>query len=151
MVITIQLLGTANRALLHNVAADVFDFSVDPHGTDEFIRDPRHHMMVAVDEGVVVGMASAVDDVHPDKAPQFWIIEVGVASTHRSRGIGKQLLDALLAHGRAIGCTEAWVGTGTSNTHARRLHASAGGVADTDFVLFEFPLGALRKPSPSTR
>ena len=84
-------------------------------------------------------MASAVDYVHPDKAPQLWINEVGVAPAHQRRGIGSLLLDALLALGRSLGCTEAWPGTEEDNLAARRLYESAGGEAEP-FVLYSFPL-----------
>jgi aminoglycoside 6'-N-acetyltransferase I len=105
-----------------------------------FLEDARHHLVVAIDDGVVVGMASAVDYVHPDKAPQLWINEVGVAPAYQRRGIGRLLLDALLAHGRTLGCTEAWLGTEEDNLPARRLYESAGGEAEP-FVLYSFPLG----------
>jgi len=42
--------------------------------------DPRHHLVVAV-EHVVVGFCSAVDYIQPDKPPELWINEVGVAPT----------------------------------------------------------------------
>jgi aminoglycoside 6'-N-acetyltransferase I len=96
-------------------------------------------MVVAVHDGVVVGMVSAVDYVHPDKAPQLWINEVGVAPSHRRQGIGRRLLDAMLAHGRALGCTEAWLGTEEDNAAARRLYESAGSAAEP-FVLYSFRL-----------
>src|SRR5262245_21824670 len=75
--------------VLTRVAPDVFDDPLDSGATREFLRDPRHHLVVAIDEGVVVGFASAVDYVHPDKpSPELWINEVGVASSHQGRGIG---------------------------------------------------------------
>jgi len=87
----------------------------------------------------VVGMASAVDYVHPDKAPQLWINEVGVAPSHQQRGIGRRLLDALLAHGRTLGCTEAWLGTEPDNAPARRLYEGTGSSPET-FILYAFDL-----------
>jgi aminoglycoside 6'-N-acetyltransferase I len=62
---------------------------------------------------------------------------MGVAPSHHRRGIGRQVLDALLAHGRALGCTEAWLGTELENEPARRLYESAGGKSET-FVLYSF-------------
>jgi aminoglycoside 6'-N-acetyltransferase I len=79
-------------------------------------------------------MASAVHYVHPDKAPQLFINEVGVASSHQGHGIARRVLDLLLQRGRELGCTEAWVLTDESNTGARRLYAGGRGV---------------RKPEPS--
>jgi GNAT superfamily N-acetyltransferase len=141
MPVEIRLLGTDDGSVLTRVAPDVFDHPVAPRWSAEFLGDPRHHLAVALDGGIVVGMASAVHYVHPDKAPQLWINEVGVAPTHQGRGVGRQILEALLARGRALGCTEAWVLTDEANTAARRLYAAAGGVA-TRTLMYTFRLGA---------
>jgi hypothetical protein len=63
----IRLLGPADAALLEHVAADVFDRPIDARWTREFLADERHHLAVALDEGVVVGFTSAVHYVHPDR------------------------------------------------------------------------------------
>lgn len=139
MPIEIRLLNSGDAAVVQQVAPDVFDYPVDPRWTEEFFADARHHLIVALDDGVVVGMISAVDYVHPDKAPQLWINEVGVAPSHRRRGIGRRLLDTMLEHGRTLGCTEAWLGTEETNTAARRLYESTG-AAPEPFVLYSFPL-----------
>jgi len=65
----------------------VFDGPIDPVLTRKFLNDPRHHIVVAIHDEVVVGFASAVHYVHPDKAPQLWINEVAVAPPHRRRGL----------------------------------------------------------------
>ncbi|MDF1504354.1 GNAT family N-acetyltransferase [Roseisolibacter sp. H3M3-2] len=136
--VEIRLLAPHDHAVLDRVADDVFDETVDPRRAREFLADDRHHLVVALDAGVVVGFASAVDYVHPDKAPQLWINEVGVAPTHRRRGVGRRLMDALLAHGRSLGCAEAWLGTEEDNVPARALYESMGSAAEP-FVLYAFP------------
>ncbi len=138
---TIRLLGAADARVLENVALGVFDHAIDARWTAEFLADPRHHLAVAVDGDQVVGMASGVHYVHPDKPPELWVNEVAVAATHRRRGIGRQLLEALFEHGRLLGCRQAWVATEPSNTAARRLYASGGGEeAREPFVMVEFRL-----------
>jgi aminoglycoside 6'-N-acetyltransferase I len=148
MDIDIRLLGPDDSEVLDRVAADVFDGPVVARWTAAFLGDARHHLAVAIDAGVVVGMASAVDYVHPDKAPQLWINEVGVAPAYRRRGIGRRLLGALLAHGRVLGCTEAWLGTEEDNLPARRLYESAGSTAER-FVLYSFSLPPETSPDAS--
>ena len=128
---SIHLLGPDDVAILSNVAPDVFDNPIDADWTAEFLTDPRHHMVVAMLDGQVVGMASAVHYLHPDKEPELWINEVSVAPAYQRRGIGKQLMQALLAHGRTLGCREAWLGTELDNTAARRLYAAVGGKEET--------------------
>ena len=124
---TIRMLNADEAALLSRVAPGIFDNAIDPRWSAEFLADDRHHMAVALDDGQVVGMASAVHYVHPDKPPELWINEVGVAPSHQQQGIGQQLLRALFERGRELGCTEAWLGTEVDNKAARRLYAAVGG------------------------
>ena len=138
----IRLLGPDDGAILDSVADGVFDHAVVPALAAEFLTDRRHHLIVAIHEGQVVGMITAVDYVHPDKAPQLWINEVGVAPLYHRQGIGRALLRAMIAHGRELGCTEAWLGTEDDNTAARGLYEDAGSVAEP-FVLYSFDLGKL--------
>jgi aminoglycoside 6'-N-acetyltransferase I len=147
MPLEIRLLGAGEGEVLRHVAPGVFDGPVLPHWTREFLADVRHHLIIAREDGVVVGMVSAVDYVHPDKAPQLWINEIGVAPSHQRRGIGRRLLEAMLAHGRALGCTEAWLGTEEANVAARRLYESAGGAPEA-FTLYSFSLQPGDVPEP---
>jgi len=140
--ITIRVLSGEDRDALSRVAAGVFDRAIRVQWATEFLEDPRHHLVVAFDSDEVVGMASGVHYVHPDKPPELWINEVGVAPLHRGRGIAGRLLDALLDVGRQCGCREAWVLTDRDNTPAMRLYAARGGrEAARDQVMFTFDLG----------
>ena len=132
---------TAGDRALERVAPGMFDRQVDPSLADEFANDPRHHLALALEDGVVVGMASAVHYVHPDKPAQLWVNEVGVAPSHRRRGIGRALLALLFAHARTLGCTEAWVLTEEDNAAARSLYREAGGRERTT-VHVDFDLGS---------
>jgi ribosomal protein S18 acetylase RimI-like enzyme len=141
--VEIKILRAGDEAILTNVAPEVFDNPLDPRLVAEFLGDERHHLVVAVDQGQVIGFASAVHYVHPDKPPELWINEVGVAPSHRGRGVGKELMRALLHHGELLGCGEAWVLTDRSNHAAMRLYASTGGKeARHDQVMFTFFLDA---------
>ena len=141
MTIEIRLLEAGDEAVLTDVAPDVFDHAVQPALAAEFLADPRHHVAVARDGGSVVGFASGVHYVHPDKPPELWVNEVGVATTHRGRGLATQLLRALLDAGRAVGCSQAWVLTERSNVPAMGLYRQLGGVEAPDqTVMFEFRL-----------
>lgn len=136
-----RVLGRGDEAALTNVAPAVFDHAVNPRLVAEFLNDPRHHLVVAVDAGRVVGFVSAVHYVHPDKPAELWINEVGVAPEYQQRGIGRRLLDRALALGRELGCANAWVLTDDANIAAMRLYRAAGGiVAVVPAVMFEFAL-----------
>ncbi len=139
--IEIRALNAGDDDILRHVADGVFDLAVDPDLTAEFLADPRHHLVVAVDQGVVVGMVSGVHYVHPDKRPELWINELGVAPTHRQRGVGTALLRALLDVGRRLNCTEAWVLTDRANLTGIRTYQAVGGIPTAqDQVLFQFRL-----------
>lgn len=139
MAVELRRLRPEDATVLARVADGVFDEPVRTDLTAEFLADRRHHLIVAIDEGVVVGMITAVDYVHPDKPLQLWINEVGVAPTHQRRGIGRALMQAMLDHGRALGCTEAWLGTEHDNVAARALYVASGSEAEP-FVLYSFTL-----------
>jgi aminoglycoside 6'-N-acetyltransferase I len=137
----VRILTAADIPVLDHVAPEVFDDDLQPALVAEFLRDDRHHLAVAIDQGEVVGFASGVHYVHPDKPSELWINEVGVAPGHRGRGIGKTVVQTLLQHANRLGCREAWVLTDRTNDAARRLYASAGGEAATgDHVMFTFDL-----------
>ncbi len=139
--VVFRLLGPGDVDVLAHVAPDVFDAEIDVHLAREFLRDPRHHLAVAVVEGEVIGFASGVHYVHPDKRPELLVNEVGVAPSYQRRGIGKKLLELLFARASAVGCEEAWLGTEASNLSARALYAAAGGQEEPEpFVLVSFAL-----------
>ena len=143
----IRLLESHEAGVLDRVARGVFDNAVDPRWTTEFFADRRHHLAVAIDDGVVVGMASGVHYVHPDKAPQLFINEVGIAPTHQGRGLGRQLVDLLVRLAGDLGCTEAWVLTDRTNVVAQRLYERAGAATPPDpCVMYTIHV----VPSPAT-
>jgi ribosomal protein S18 acetylase RimI-like enzyme len=139
--IEIRLLRPGDDAVLSSVEPDVFDNEVQIHLAVEFLGDPRHHIVVARHEARVVGFASAVHYVHPDKPPELWVNEVGVAPTHQGKGLARRLMQALFEAGRAAGCQQAWVLTERSNTAAIGLYRAIGGCEpDEETVMFEFNL-----------
>jgi ribosomal protein S18 acetylase RimI-like enzyme len=129
----IKLLTPADAAVLERVDDDVFDLPVQADLAALYLSDPNKLLAVAQDaQGVVVGMASGLVYPHPDKPLQLFINEVGVAARCHRQGLGRQLVQALLDRGRAMGCSKAWVATEESNTAARALYAALGGREDTE-------------------
>ena len=139
----IRLLRPGDEAVLDNVANEVFDEPVDRGRLSGYLAEPSHHMFVALHDGVVVGQAAAVVHRHPDKPTELYIDEVGVADGYRRRGIAKRMLEAMFAHGKAIGCEEAWVGTEPDNLPARGLYEQRRKGNDVEaetFVLYLYKL-----------
>jgi aminoglycoside 6'-N-acetyltransferase I len=156
MAIEIRVLHRGDEGVLRNVAAEVFDNPIDTELTKEFLEDSRHHIAVAIDDGMVVGFASGVHYIHPDKQPELWINEVGLAPTHRRRGLGKAVLRALFEVGRALNCNVAWVLTYRNNVAAMALYSSVGGTEGADgsgpcdaMLGYSFPLADACKDVPT--
>jgi aminoglycoside 6'-N-acetyltransferase I len=141
LMFTVKTLTSSDLPLLMNVQEGIFDNPVDEKSAREFLADQRHHIVVALFEDTIIGFASAVHYVHPDKPTELWINEVGVAPAHQNKGVGKAIMKELLQLGQSLGCVNAWVLTDRSNTPANSLYKSAGGDADPgDTVMYEFDL-----------
>ena len=156
MAIEVRVLHCGDEGVLSNVAAEVFDNPIDTELTKEFLEDSRHHIAVAIDDGLVVGFASGVHYIHPDKQPELWINEVGFAPTHRRRGLGKSVLRALFEVGRTLNCNLAWVLTYRTNVAAMALYSSVGGTEGADgsgpgdaMLGYSFSLAEARKGVPT--
>jgi ribosomal protein S18 acetylase RimI-like enzyme len=139
MPLEIKILQPDDEAIFANIAPNVFDNPIDPKAVSEFLSDPRHHIAVVVDDGLLVAFASAVHYIHPDKPLELWINEVAVARPYQGRGLGKALLQKLFETARVLGCAQAWVLTDRDNAKAMRLYSSLGG-KDSDHVMFNFDL-----------
>ena len=136
---SIKSLSKSDLHLLLNIADDVFDNPIDEKLAREFLADPRHHIVGAMDDGVMIGFASAVHYIHPDKPPELWINEAGVASSHQKKGIGKAIMQEMLRLGHELGCKTAWVLTEKENEAANGLYKSAEGMG-SDAVMYEFEI-----------
>ena len=136
---TVKALSKNDLRLLINAAEGVFDNPVDEKLASEFLADPRHHIVAAISDDVIIGFASAVHYIHPDKSAELWIDEVAVSPSHQNKGIGKALMKEMLRLGGELGCVNAWVLTEGSNISANRLYKSAGGKIDSgDTIMYEF-------------
>lgn len=136
---TIKTLSKADVHLLLNIADDVFDNPVDENLAIEFLNDPRHHIVVAIIDNQVIGFASAIHYIHPDKPAELWINEVGVAPEHQNKGVGKAIFQELFQLGKSLGCTTAWVLTDKDNLPANKLYQSAGG-ENSETIMYEFKI-----------
>jgi aminoglycoside 6'-N-acetyltransferase I len=139
--VEIKVLSASCTHHLQHIAPDVFDDDIIPEQLDAFLEDPRHLMFLAVDDGQVIGMASAFEYLHPDKTPQLFINEVGVAPTHRRRGVGRRLVESLIACAKDRGCDYAWLGTDADNVSGNACFASVPGAGKPQpFMLYEWDL-----------
>jgi ribosomal-protein-alanine N-acetyltransferase len=81
-----------------------------------------HYYLVAVDDGEVVGYAGLA--VAPPA--EAWIQNIGVRKSAQRRGIGRALLEALLAETRRHGATKVLLEVAVDNAPAQKLYANYG-------------------------
>jgi len=139
MSLNLRRVTSDDGALFERIADDVFDEPVDPKRLQQYLAEPGHMMIVAIDDGVVVGQCAAVIHRHPDKVTELYIDELGTAPSHQRRGIGRRMIDAMFDWGRELGCKESWLGTELDNVAANALYRAIQGKADT-MAYFEFEL-----------
>lgn len=135
-----KLLGPGDEKLLEASERSLFDGDIRLELGSQFLSDPRHHIAVAIEDSTIVGFASAVRYIHPDKPEELWINEVAVVKAYRRKGIADALLKLLFQCGRELGCKEAWVLADESNTPAHQLYSKLGGVPKKQ-IMYSFGLG----------
>jgi ribosomal-protein-alanine N-acetyltransferase len=77
-----------------------------------------HHYVVALEDGELVGYAGLA--VAPDEA---WVQNVAVRADHHRHGIGRRLLEALLAEVSSQGIKRTLLEVAVNNVPAQRLYA----------------------------
>lgn len=136
----IRYVRPGDEALFERVAPEVFDHALERDQLARYLAAPGHHLFVAIVDGQIVGQIAAVVHCHPDgRSTELYIDEVGVTPACQRQGIARRLLDAMLAHGKELGCREAWVGTEPDNVAARALYRSGSGPAEP-FVMYVLKL-----------
>ncbi len=123
MTVEIKRVGAGDTSWFERIAPDVFDEPIHSERLAAHLADPSHLLIVAIDDGQIVGQTAAVLHRHPDKATELYIDDVGVTPSRQRQGIARQMLGAMLAWGCELDCEEAWLGTETDNTAANALYA----------------------------
>ena len=139
--IQIKVLTKSDLPTLMSTPEGVFDHPIDERFAAKFLSNPHHHIVVAISYERMIGFASAVHYIHPDKPPELWINEVSVASSHQQQGVGKALMQAILKLGQELGCINAWVLTEGNNMPANNLYQATGGITpSSNTIMYEFDL-----------
>ena len=134
--ITYHRLSAENAPLLEG--AEAFDYPVDPAQLTAFVADPGHELVFARIGSRVIGIASGNVLLHPDKAPAFFINEVGVEEDMQRQGIATELTERLLDIARAKGCKGIWLATEEDNTAARSLYAKLKATETRAIVVYDW-------------
>ena len=136
--ITLRHLGPDDLEVLLSVKEGLFDQQIRPDQAAAFLADPLHEIVLGFDGAQVVGMASGLIMLHPDKAPAFFVNEVGVRDDYQRRGIAKRLCARLLQIARDRGCEGIWLATETDNIPARALYWSLDARETDGIVVYDW-------------
>jgi len=107
-----------------------------------FLARRENVLIVATEAGVPVGyvVGYLLDRVDRSRQMMFFY-EIGVAASHRRRGIGTKMIGMLKSICRTHDVMKMWVPTGRSNLAATRLYESTGAraVPPGDEVTYAYP------------
>ncbi len=118
--------------------SDAFDHQVIPEQLEAFLINDNHEIVAALDGDRVIGFASGVVLLHPDKSPIFFIAEVGVNEGYRRQGVGFRLVEQIISVARTIGCRGIWVATKSDNKAARALYNSLDARETNDISVYDW-------------
>lgn len=122
-------------------ASDLFDNPITPQGAADSLARSGHHLLLALSpERKAIGFVSGVEMRHPDKQPELFINELGVAFNWRKKGIARELLRALADIARSNGIHSLWTATEPDNIAALATYRSAGARIDETAVMISVDL-----------
>ena len=125
--IVIKRLHAGDVIALQDVADDVFDNPVRQDLAREFLQNDRNILVVALDQGKIVGMASGHFYIHPDKDEELWVNELGVSPAYQRKGIATAILGELTEIADRRKCKSCWLLTEPDNMAANALYRSLPG------------------------
>ena len=120
MTIHIRRLGPGDEDLLARIAGEADDFDVPggsepeeplpPHEAAAYLRDPAVVHWVAEDDGLLVGeLLCHVLRLPSGAGRELLLYSIGVRSSRRRTGIGRALVEEMLAWARAEAVQDVWV------------------------------------------
>ena len=136
MAIEIIQLGENNMNILNKYDEDIFDEKIDSRRLAAMLKEQNNILLVAINEGVVIGQVLAVIHRHPDKPTELYIDDLGVSEKFQRRGIATRLIEQLYVIGMDRGCEEIWVATEPENEPAIKFYDSLK-LAARKVIVFE--------------
>jgi aminoglycoside 3-N-acetyltransferase I len=138
MDIEVRRLGPGDEALALQVVRDLKP-SEERDGREpslghlaRFLGAETNYLLAAVAGGAPVGFLTAYRMPALDcDASMVYLYEIEVAAAFRRQGLGKRLIELLKQLCGETDVEDIWVGTENTNTAARRLYESTGGVYES--------------------
>jgi GNAT superfamily N-acetyltransferase len=126
-------------------AGHLFDQAPNPVWTQRFLTAEGHHLLLATHTAGAIGFVSGIEIHHPDKATEMLLYELAVDDNHRRQGVGRALVEALLALASERGCRGMWVPLEPDDEHysaALATYLSAGATRPTTSAICEWRLSS---------
>ena len=114
-------------------ATDLFDAPPVLEAVASYLGDSRNIFLLAQEGARPIGFLRGTEltQLHSTRK-QMFLYEIAVGPEHRRKGVGRRLVEALLAFSREQNFEEMFVFTDDpGNTAAHRLYRSTGGVTET--------------------
>jgi GNAT superfamily N-acetyltransferase len=87
------------------------------------IEDPESAVLIAEHRGELLGLCTAYLDMNSVRfGPRCWVEDLAVSPEHRSRGVGKDLLDAAKEWARERGATHLELDSADTRADAHRFY-----------------------------
>ncbi len=112
----------------------------DETSLKEMMSNPDYVLLIAYDEEMPVGVAIATKLLKPDGEHWLYVDELGVKPSHRKRGIGRSLMEKLLAIAKEWNLHEPWLGTEPDNDAANHLYQSLNPSETETFVGYTYKI-----------
>jgi ribosomal protein S18 acetylase RimI-like enzyme len=128
----IRRAGTVEEVM---AAEHLFDGPPQRSASERFLAGEENHLLIAYEDGHPAGMITGTEVTHPDKGTEMFLNELDVSPDYQRRGLGHDLVEALLAIARERGCTGMWVGVEPDNEAALATYTSAGARTNGPFVM----------------
>ncbi|MEO6197651.1 MAG: GNAT family N-acetyltransferase [Dehalococcoidia bacterium] len=101
------------------------------------VEQPRTDILLAVDGGELVGLASVYVDIESIRfGRRCWLQDLVTRSDRRSEGIGAALIAASRDWARKHGCTHLELSSGAARTDAHRFYEREGMGRSYNFTLW---------------
>jgi len=137
--ITIRNLGPEDAQILDRVRPGTFS-SLDPSRAWGLLATRVNELVVALEQGEVVGFVYGTMLMRPDKPSVFFVQEIGVNAAYRRRGIGRRLMARVTDLAMDRGCERVFLMAEPDNAEARAFFASLEGEERGSHVVYDWPL-----------
>ena len=122
----IRRLGPGDEPLVRRIAERFKTHVLSEAAARALLADERTLVVAALDGDDVAGFAFgyALDRIDGRRMVLFYELEV--AEDRRGEGLGRGLVEAMVAEGRRTGAYKMWVQTDEGNEPAVRIYSGAG-------------------------